>query len=183
MTPKRLTDEDYEIWSRVARTAQRIRPESRNYFRENDEIEPPSPGKPEKKAQRLREAVPKKAETPSAGPSVQIDKKLHQRMHRGKLAPESRLDLHGMTLQEAHPVLISFILNAQARGLRLVLVITGKGQKKGDGMIIPEHRGILKRQVPHWLHAAPCARAILHIKQAHRRHGGDGALYVYLRKK
>ena len=59
-----------------------------------------------------------------------MDAKAFARMSRGKLSPEARIDLHGMTLAEAHPELIGFILNAQAQGLRLVLVITGKGKRR-----------------------------------------------------
>jgi len=71
-------------------------------------------------------------------------------MSRGKLAPEARIDLHGMTLAEAHPELIRFILSSQAQGLRLVLVITGQGRRGSDDGPIPQRQGILRRQVPDW---------------------------------
>jgi len=93
---------------------------------------------------------------------VQMDSKNHGRMVRGKLKPESRLDLHGMTLAEAHPELIAFILGAQAVGKRLVLVITGKGKNKDEGYAIPVRHGVLRHQVPQWLALPPLRQAILH---------------------
>ncbi|MFQ6546892.1 Smr/MutS family protein [Aestuariibius sp. 2305UL40-4] len=108
---------------------------------------------------------------------VQMDRKAFRKMSRGKLDPDARIDLHGMTLDEAHPALISFILSEQARGSRLVLVITGKGRARA-----PEQRGVLRRQVPHWLRMAPVGQAVLEIREAHLKHGGSGAFYVYLRR-
>lgn len=113
---------------------------------------------------------------------VKMDRKAFDRMARGKLVPEARIDLHGMTVAEAHPDLIRFILNASAQGLRLVLVITGKGKPGPDHGPIPQHYGVLKHQVPQWLHMAPLGPAILQVTEAHRRHGGSGAYYVYLRR-
>ncbi|WP_341540294.1 Smr/MutS family protein [Rhodovulum euryhalinum] len=111
-----------------------------------------------------------------------MDRKAFARLRGGKLSPEARIDLHGMTLAQAHPALNGFILRAQAEGRRLVLVITGKGLgPDGDGPI-PERRGVLKRQVPHWLHQPPLSAAVLQVAEAHRRHGGEGAFYVYLRR-
>ncbi|TCM79988.1 Smr/MutS family protein [Rhodovulum steppense] len=119
---------------------------------------------------------------PPSDAAIRMDRKAFNRLKGGKLSPEARIDLHGMTLAEAHPALTGFILRAQAEGRRLVLVITGKGQgPDGDGPI-PERRGVLRRQVPHWLHQPPLAAAVLQVAQAHRRHGGDGAVYVYLRR-
>lgn len=113
---------------------------------------------------------------------VRMDHKTHRRMNQGKLAPEARLDLHGMTLNIAQPVLIRFILNAQSQGQRLVLVITGKG-KQGDAYApLPVRPGALRHNVPHWLHMPPLSGAVLQVTPAHRRHGGDGAYYVYLRR-
>ena len=104
-------------------------------------------------------------------------------MRRGKLAPEARIDLHGMTLAEAHPELIHFILNAQTAGMRLVLVITGKGKRRDDTGPIPQRVGALRHQVPQWLRLPPLGPAVLQITEAHLKHGGSGAYYVYLRKR
>ena len=103
-------------------------------------------------------------------------------MSRGKLRPEAKLDLHGMTLAEAGPELARFILSCHARGLRLVLVITGKGSRDGIEGPLPVRRGALRHQVPHWLHTAPLSHAVQQVAPAHLRHGGTGAYYVYLRR-
>ena len=112
-----------------------------------------------------------------------MDAGTHAKMTRGKLVPEARIDLHGMTLAEAHPELIRFILNAQSQGLRLVLVITGKGKRRDDSGPIPQRMGALRHQVPHWLHLPPLGPAVLQISEAHLKHGGSGAYYVYLRRR
>ena len=111
-----------------------------------------------------------------------MDRKAFERMIRGKLRPQARLDLHGMTAAHAHDALRGFILRAHANGLRLVLVITGKGRRGGDDAIIPERHGVLRHQVPQWLRLAPLSPLVLQISPAHRSHGGEGAYYVYLRK-
>ncbi|OZA16644.1 MAG: DNA mismatch repair protein MutS, partial [Rhodobacterales bacterium 17-64-5] len=87
------------------------------------------------------------------------------------------------TLPEAHPELIRFILNAQTQGLRLVLVITGKGKRREDHGPIPQRMGALRHQVPQWLRLPPLGQAVLQVTEAHVRHGGGGAYYVYLRRR
>lgn len=114
---------------------------------------------------------------------LRMDAGTHAKMTRGKLAPEARIDLHGMTLAEAHPELIRFILNAHAGGLRLVLVITGKGKRREDHGPIPQRTGALRHQVPNWLHLPPLGPVVLQISEAHLKHGGSGAYYVYLRRR
>lgn len=113
---------------------------------------------------------------------LRMDAKAFKHMTRGRHDPESRIDLHGLTLAEAHPELIRFVLNAQSAGARLVLVITGKGKPRDDDGPIPRRTGALRHQVPEWLRQPPLAHAVLQVAQAHRRHGGEGALYVYLRR-
>lgn len=112
-----------------------------------------------------------------------MDHNTHKRMTRGKLKPEGRMDLHGMTLSEAHPALISFIFHAYENEKRLVLVITGKGKDRDSGGPIPIRRGILRHQVPGWLTSPPLGQMILDIREAHQRHGGGGAYYVYLKRR
>ena len=120
----------------------------------------------------------------SGGPGPhRMDRKQHGRMTRGKLEPEARIDLHGMTLAAAQPALTRFILTAHAEDRRLVLVITGKGKDRDDGGPIPTRTGILRHQVPAWLQSGPLAGAVLDIAAAHRKHGGSGAYYVYLRRR
>ena len=120
---------------------------------------------------------------PNPVPALQMDQKAFNRLQRGKMKPESCIDLHGMTLQQAHPNLIGFILRSHAIGYRLVLVITGKGKQGLDVDIFPYRTGVLKQKVPQWLRLPPVSSAVLEISQAHLKHGGGGAFYVYLRRK
>jgi DNA-nicking Smr family endonuclease len=113
---------------------------------------------------------------------ITMDRKAFDQMKRGKLKPEGRLDLHGLTLDRAHSLLTQFILSAYGNGQRLVLIITGKGKSRDDGGPIPVRFGVLRHQVPQWLAMAPLSSAVLQVTQAHNRHGGGGAYYVYLRK-
>lgn len=113
---------------------------------------------------------------------VQMDQKAYGRLRRGKLQPEARIDLHGMTLAQAHPALTGFTLRSAGAGLRLVLVITGKGKARDDGSPIPTRFGVLRHQVPQWLAMAPLGGVVLQVTEAHVKHGGHGAYYVYLRR-
>lgn len=116
------------------------------------------------------------------GAPVAMDRKAFDRMKRGKLPVDARIDLHGMTLAQAHPRLIRFVLDAQARGDRLVLVITGKGKSKPFDGPIPQRIGALKHEVPTWLRSPALRGAVLQVSEAHQSHGGAGAYYVYLRR-
>ncbi len=92
----------------------------------------------------------------------------------GDLIPEAKLDLHGLTQNAAHRALLNFFRQTQKRDLRLVLVVTGKGAPKAPG--------VLKSLVPRWLAEPDFAPFIANIAPAQRRHGGDGAIYVRVRK-
>ncbi len=175
MRRRPLSPEEEELWHRVAETVLPLHPC------------PPRPtvALAEPKPRPAPEPVVEQPVTPPRpAPTglVRMDAKTQARMKRGKLAPEARIDLHGMTLAEAHPRLTAFVLGAQASGLRLVLVITGKGRGSEDWNPIPQHPGVLRRQVPHWLRLPPLAPAVLEVTEAHLRHGGAGAFYVYLRR-
>jgi DNA-nicking Smr family endonuclease len=95
-------------------------------------------------------------------------------MALGLEAAGARIDLHGLNQTGAHAALIAFVEDAAAQGLRGVLVITGKGTL-GDG--------VLRRRVPEWLAERPLRPLIAGISEAHRRHGGSGALYVALKRR
>jgi DNA-nicking Smr family endonuclease len=196
--PRRLSDEDRELWHRVARTARRLQPSpgpgsgAHPGPVPDPAAAPPSrrpapsaaPPPPAPSVPRLSlDLAPTTADELSRAP-VRMDRRKHTRMVRGKLDPEARIDLHGMTLAEAHPALAGFILASRARGLRLVLVITGKGRTRpGDDLgPIPRRPGALKIEVPRWLRTGPIAPSVLEVREAHHRHGGTGAYYVYLRK-
>lgn len=113
-----------------------------------------------------------------------LDKRTHDRLRKGKTAPEARIDLHGMTAAQAHGTLRGFIRTSHARGLRLVLVITGKGSTAREEVgIMPTRSGVLRHALPQWLGMPDMHPMILQISSAHQRHGGGGAYYVYLKRK
>ncbi len=189
-----LRPEEEDLWRSVARTARPLH--DHPIFHKPAEASAPEPppmahAKPRLPVFSLGEKV-RATERHDLAPSLpqalgqaplQMDAKTHGRMTRGKLAPEARIDLHGMTLAEAHPELIRFILNAHGAGLRLVLVITGKGKRRDDHGPIPQRMGALRHQVPQWLRMSPLGPTVLQVTEAHLKHGGAGAYYVYLRRR
>ena len=195
MSRRRLSPEESALWRQVADTADPLHPHR----------PPPGPtarAKPKPPLSEPREAPPvaafsmgqssrdrggshdlmKPMQARLAEAPVRMDRKAHTRMTRGKLKPEARIDLHGMTLDRAHGVLTGFVLRAHLEGKRLLLVITGKGRDRDDDDPIPTRRGVLRHNVPHWLQAPPLSSVVLQITPAHIRHGGGGAYYVYLRR-
>ena len=118
-----------------------------------------------------------------------LDGRTGERLRKGALEPEARIDLHGLTEAAAHRALITFIRGAAARGCRLVLVVTGKGLKPVDPHepfdleLVARRRGVLRAMTPRWLAEPGLAGFVAELRTAHRRHGGEGALYVYLRKQ
>jgi len=107
------------------------------------------------------------------GDHAGIDRSTRRRLTQGQLPIEARLDLHGMTAAQAERHLLRFINLAVGDGKRCVLVITGKGAN---------NNGVLKRLVPMWLKSPPLGDKILALSQAVPSDGGDGALYVMLRR-
>jgi DNA-nicking Smr family endonuclease len=179
--PRRLSDGDEALWHTVTRS---IVPLKRRRIRR---------GEPEavRASARLQgtpqlKPVPKSPASPRmpAGPApkvppplMPIDRRLKQRLARGQIEIDGRIDLHGRTLNEAHAALLRFLHRAQGEGAKIVLVITGKGGPD------PERgRGVLRRQVPHWLTLPDLRAYVLAVEEAHVAHGGAGALYVRLRR-
>lgn len=116
-----------------------------------------------------------------------LDGRTDEKLRRGLLDPDARLDLHGFTERDAHGALLLFLRGAQMRRHKLVLVVTGKGARVApdapfDMELNYRSRGILKAVVPRWLREPSFAGIVAGTRAAHRKHGGDGALYVYLRK-
>ena len=194
MPRRRPTPEEIALWKSAVRHAERLHPRKPEAGPPKQApkpkpartplpmIEPFQPGHlaPDRPARHVLGSpiTDRLAQTP-----LRMDRKAHTRLKRGKLKPEARLDLHGMRLEAAHGALIRFILSSQAAGKRLVLVITGKGKDRDEPGPIPTPRGVLRNQVPHWLELPPLAQAVLQIAPAHVSHGGDGAYYVYLRRR
>lgn len=180
-----LTPEERRLWNQVAATAVPLRagdalpPEPAELPPapvDSPRIMPPT-------APARRPALP--ALDPVGGlerAHPHMDRRRFEKLRRGRIEPEERLDLHGMTSERAHAVLTGFVLSAAARDLRLVLVITGKG-KADESPHQPRRHGILRHSLPHWLAAPPLMGHILQVAPAHQRHGGAGAFYVYLRRR
>ena len=126
---------------------------------------------------------PAKSKGRVSGPSG-INGATQDRLKRGTLEPDAKIDLHGMTEVVAHRALSSFLKSARQRGNRLILVVTGKGnpRKEESASWMMSPHGVLKQMVPRWLNEPELAALIASVRSAHVRHGGDGALYVYLRK-
>lgn len=194
MTNRRRTRKpspaEIELW----RTAmQGTTPLPGREARKDAEAEPPepSPSPPARKhrpSAAPRTSPPEPARRPAAGsrpePMAELahgrgagmDRRQADRLRRGRLPIEGRLDLHGMTQREAHDRLNAFIADAVAAGKRCVLVITGKGLAR-DGS------GVLREAVPRWLNTPPLREHVLVFDYAQPRHGGLGALYVLLKRK
>ncbi len=186
---RRLTPQEEKIWSKVAESTTPLakpKPDATSRVTKPDapSVRSTTP-KPIPEFRVGEKAKPTQSAPRALGPTpVRMDQKAFTRLKRGRLEPEARIDLHGMTQAAAHPALSGFIMRARADGKRLVLVITGKGRPKGgDGGPIPEQPGVLRRQVPHWLETPPLNQMVLQIAPAHQKHGGSGALYVYLRRR
>jgi DNA-nicking Smr family endonuclease len=105
-----------------------------------------------------------------------LEKPVKRKLSRGHLALEARIDLHGLIQSEAHGMLLDFLIRAHERGLRHVLVITGKGSSLGS-------EGALKRAVPLWFSLPEFRFLISSYEPAARQHGGEGALYVRLSRR
>ena len=131
----------------------------------------------------MSKVAPRK-KSAASGPAG-VNGATEERLKRGQMEPEARIDLHGMTQGAAHRTLITWLRTAHRSGHRLVLVVTGKGNPKNDEgatWMMSDH-GVLKQMVPRWPNEPDLAALIAYTRPAHARHGGGGALYVYLRKR
>lgn len=112
----------------------------------------------------------------------QLDARTEDRLRRGKLPIDGKLDLHGYRQDAAHDLLTQFVLNAYGREKRCLLVITGKGKSTARGAIFDVPEGVLKQKVPIWLSIPPLSDVVLKVLPAIQGHGGSGALYIYLKR-
>ena len=178
-------DDDAALWEKVAGTASPLK-------RGRDAVAPTpakiaapvakvKPAQVPRLAQPVPKPTPKPAHVPRAAP---LDRQTSRQLDKGKLEVEARLDLHGMRQRDAHAQLRRFLKTAQARGLKHVLVITGKGvdQAAAKSFYEEDERGVLRQAVPHWLSGPEFATLVVSYSQAPRRLGGGGALYVRLRR-
>jgi DNA-nicking Smr family endonuclease len=171
-----LSEEDRIVWAMVAKTAKPLKGKA---------VPLPAPAQVEAAPmEKLLSTAPEPVLVQASEMPVRkeksgahpFDKQTHDKLLKGRLPIEARVDLHGMTQNEAHGLLLSFLHRAHAGDLRYVLVITGKGTSFGS-------EGALKRAVPAWL-STPLFRALVNgHDSAARQHGGAGALYVRLRRR
>ena len=177
-----LSAEERALWRGVARSITPLRGRARHVV--DDETSdavaaaaaaPPAKAKPA--AAPVKQAKPIKPvnSPPPPKPLAALGRRDKQKLARGRAPIDQRIDLHGMTQAEAHAALAHFLRRAQQAGARFVLVITGKGGRSGE-------HGVLRRQVPHWLELPEFRDAVLGFEAAHVTHGGEGALYVRLRR-
>ena len=181
-------DDDAALWDRVVSTATPLKKSRAAAPRPPalPRAKPPAPVS-RKPAQPLPKPEAKSATKPvtkSVPGGGALDRQMARKLDTGKLAVEARLDLHGMKQREAHAALRRFLKSAQATGLRHVLVITGKGADRtaSRSFYEEEERGVLRQAVPHWLALPDLAPIVVEFFSAPRRLGGEGALYVRLRR-
>jgi DNA-nicking Smr family endonuclease len=168
-----LSYEERVLWTTVTKAIAPLRATARRAPDEEtettaDAVKPPRPAGPKKASPPLAPQMP----TPP--PLTPLSRRMKRGVARGKQAIDARLDLHGLTQAQAHGALLGFLHNAHARDARLVLVITGKGRGAEPG--------VLRRQVPQWLGLPEFRALVLGFEDAGARHGGEGALYVRLRR-
>ncbi|MCA8869647.1 MAG: Smr/MutS family protein [Rhodobacteraceae bacterium] len=188
-----LSDEEKALWQQaISKTdplrqevpdfVEIIKPAQRRIQPDRSRITPFKLGEASQKKIPENRLQPSLDET-FAKVSPNMDRRNFDRLRKGKKPVDGVLDLHGLTLAEAHPRLISFVRDAHVSEKRLLLIITGKGKTGEDQGFMPVRRGILRHQVPQWLQMPPLAPLVLQVTQAHGKHGGSGAYYIYLRRQ
>ncbi|MFD2252385.1 DNA-nicking Smr family endonuclease [Pseudochelatococcus lubricantis] len=177
---RRLSEEEAKLWRHVTRS---IRPLPGH----TPPLEPAPAPEAEATSPEHRPAEaspPAKIERrpPAPPPLVPLERRLMRDLRRGIDRIDARIDLHGMRQNEAYYALLGFLRRAQGEGARVALVVTGKGSTAAAVADPFSERGVLRRLVPHWLGLAEMRPVVVGFSTASREHGGDGALYVRLRK-
>ena len=177
---RRLSEEEIALWIEVAKTVAKRRGATLPTL-----AAPPAPAaEPAPPAAAPPAPAAKRARPPKPPPLAPLERRLKRDLARRRATIDGVLDLHGMTQAEAHSTLRGFLVQAQAQGFRLVIVITGKGDR---GHVDDETwlgaSGVLRSLVPHWLREPDLRSAVLGFEEAGPAHGGAGALYVRLRRR
>ena len=175
-----LSEEERALWESVAKQTKPLRKKPRSGKTEaaSADEETPAAAKPAAPPKPLPSAEIPRATKPAAPPLAPLGRRERAQLSRGRKQIDARLDLHGMTQTRAHRALSGFLQRAHSDGLTFVLVITGKGRATGAD---PE-RGVLRRQVPQWLSLPEFRSLVVGFEEAHVGHGGEGALYVRIRR-
>jgi DNA-nicking Smr family endonuclease len=170
-----LTEEEHALWESVAKQVKPLRKKPRAAKAEAPSAPAEAPAKP---AASSRPAAPiARAPKPGPPPLASLGRRERSQLSRGRKEIDARLDLHGMTQTRAHRALSGFLQRAHGDGLTFVLVITGKGKFGAES-----ERGVLRRQVPQWLSLPEFRSLVVGFEEAHIGHGGEGALYVRIRR-
>jgi DNA-nicking Smr family endonuclease len=175
-----LSEEERALWEAIAKQVKPLRKKPRALKTPTAPIEEmPAGAKAAGLPKHPPPARPVKVLKPDKPPPLApLGRRERSQLSRGRKQIDARLDLHGMTQTRAHRALLSFLQRASSHGLTFVLVITGKGRTVG-----PEsERGVLRRQVPEWLNLPEFRTLVVGFEEAHIGHGGDGALYVRVRR-
>ena len=174
-----LSEEERALWERIAKEIKPLRKKPRSGKTEpaSAEAETTAAGKAQTPPKSLAPAKMPPATRPIGPPLAPLGRRERAQLSRGRKQIDARLDLHGMTQTRAHRELFGFLQRAHSDGLTFVLVITGKGRAGDD----PE-RGVLRRQVPQWLGLPEFRSLVVGFDEAHIGHGGEGALYVRIRR-
>ena len=177
-----LSEAERELWETVAKQTQPLRKKPRGAKPKPAPIDPaPAPSTvapPPQPAARSAKTIPS-ASPPSPPPLAPLGRRERSQLSRGRKDIDARLDLHGMTQDRAHQALFAFLQRANRDGFSFVLVITGKGRVNGP----QSERGVLRRQVPQWLSLPEFRSLVVGFEEAHVGHGGEGALYVRVRRR
>ncbi len=176
-TNSHLKPQDREIWNQIARTAKPLSQKDKNFTSLFTEFENTNRHLVSESLQNLKTtAVP--VYQPQAQPKPTLaagamDKNTSRKISKGRIAVDGRIDLHGFTQQDAYHALYDYVENAWYSGKKILLVITGKGNLG---------RGVLRENVPAWLASAPFLPLVSEFGESHATHGGNGALYVRIRR-
>jgi DNA-nicking Smr family endonuclease len=178
---RNLSEEERALWESVARQVKPLRKKPRPPKVSGGAApqDLPASAKPIPPQRPVASVHAPKPSKPAMPPLAPIGRRERSRLSRGRDEIDARLDLHGMTQVRAHHALLGFLQRAHHDGLTFVLIITGKG-KAGGGA--DSERGVLRRQVPHWLSLPEFRSLVVGFEEAHIGHGGEGALYVRIRR-
>jgi len=176
MARRHLSSEEQALWSALTKSVRPLRPGSRSIpLRPEADAPATLPGLT---PAPLQSTIPAAARTPSA----MLDSSWERRIRGGTLTPDMAIDLHGHSLAAAHTRLNQALSTALSRDLRVLLIVTGK-PPKNSGTGRDSRRGAIRGEIGHWLETSAYADRIASVRLAHPRHGGEGALYVILRRK
>lgn len=183
--PRGLSAEEQALWAKLAASVTPLHPgKTAKPVQEPVPIVRPAAPLTKPPKGRIPPPLVRQAPKPPTAPSpaTGLDSHWERRLGRSSTAPDFSLDLHGHTLDQAHRRLDSGLMQAKAMGARLVLVVTGKARPVAAADRAGQ-RGAIRAKILDWMAAGPHSTDIAAIRPAHRRHGGDGALYIILRRR